>query len=173
MQDNVYLVPSLPNPPTVSYAVARTGATAGAFLNDVHPFAPTATNPTTLLFPAWNVYPYAAAAAGFWERRTRGKVVYDLVRFVGGLPLVTPSSASRPLDVRVEALIYAQEGSFFLIPGPWFNPEPQRYLRGVSQPNGSRATATHGGRCAGDDSFPQANVESRSTRSTASRRTFA
>jgi hypothetical protein len=27
-----------------------------------------------------------------------------------------------PLDVRIEALIYAQEGSFFIIPGPWFNP---------------------------------------------------
>ncbi|WP_394793183.1 hypothetical protein [Armatimonas sp.] len=29
-----------------------------------------------------------------------------------------------PLDIRVEALIYAQEGSFFIIPGPWFNPDP-------------------------------------------------
>lgn len=27
-----------------------------------------------------------------------------------------------PLDVRIEALMYAQEGSFFIIPGPWFNP---------------------------------------------------
>ncbi len=29
-----------------------------------------------------------------------------------------------PLDVRIEAFIYAQEGSFFIIPGPWFNPDP-------------------------------------------------
>jgi len=29
-----------------------------------------------------------------------------------------------PLDVRIEALMYAQEGSFFIIPGPWFNPNP-------------------------------------------------
>jgi hypothetical protein len=29
-----------------------------------------------------------------------------------------------PLDIRIEALMYAQEGSFFIIPGPWFNPNP-------------------------------------------------
>ena len=28
-----------------------------------------------------------------------------------------------PLDVRIEAFLYAQEGSFFIIPGPWFNPD--------------------------------------------------
>jgi hypothetical protein len=28
-----------------------------------------------------------------------------------------------PLDIRIEALMYAQEGSFFIIPGPWFNPD--------------------------------------------------
>jgi hypothetical protein len=29
-----------------------------------------------------------------------------------------------PLDIRIEALMYAQEGSFFIIPGAWFNPNP-------------------------------------------------
>jgi hypothetical protein len=29
-----------------------------------------------------------------------------------------------PMDIRIEALMYAQEGSFFVIPGPWFNPDP-------------------------------------------------
>jgi hypothetical protein len=29
-----------------------------------------------------------------------------------------------PHDVRIEAAIYAEEGSFFVIPGPWFNPNP-------------------------------------------------
>ena len=29
-----------------------------------------------------------------------------------------------PLDVRIEALSYAQNGSFFVIPGYWFNPDP-------------------------------------------------
>jgi len=27
-----------------------------------------------------------------------------------------------PHDIKVEAMIYAEEGSFFVIPGPWFNP---------------------------------------------------
>jgi hypothetical protein len=29
-----------------------------------------------------------------------------------------------PLDVRIEAALYAQEGSMYVIPGPWFNPNP-------------------------------------------------
>jgi hypothetical protein len=32
--------------------------------------------------------------------------------------------AVTPHDVRIEATIYAQEGSFFVIPGQWFNPNP-------------------------------------------------
>ncbi len=31
--------------------------------------------------------------------------------------------AVMPMDVRVEAIIYAQEGSFFVIPGYWLNPD--------------------------------------------------
>lgn len=30
--------------------------------------------------------------------------------------------AVQPMDVRIEAVLYAQEGSFFVIPGNWFNP---------------------------------------------------
>jgi hypothetical protein len=29
-----------------------------------------------------------------------------------------------PANVRIEASIFAEEGSFFIIPGPWFNPNP-------------------------------------------------
>ena len=29
-----------------------------------------------------------------------------------------------PQDVRIEAVMYAEEGSFFVIPGQWFNPNP-------------------------------------------------
>ncbi|MCL6623132.1 MAG: hypothetical protein K6T17_00765, partial [Fimbriimonadales bacterium] len=32
--------------------------------------------------------------------------------------------AVQPLDVQIYAVLYAQEGSFFVIPGPWFNPNP-------------------------------------------------
>lgn len=33
-------------------------------------------------------------------------------------------AAMVPNDVRIEASIYAEEGSFFVIPSPWFNPNP-------------------------------------------------
>jgi hypothetical protein len=35
-----------------------------------------------------------------------------------------------PLDVRIEAFIYAQENSFFILPGPWFNPDPNDTYEG-------------------------------------------
>ena len=37
--------------------------------------------------------------------------------WMGGLAVL-------PMDVRIEAIIYAQEGSFFVIPGYWLNPNP-------------------------------------------------
>ena len=33
-------------------------------------------------------------------------------------------SAVTPADVRIEASLFAEEGSFFVIPGPWFDPNP-------------------------------------------------
>ncbi|MDR3690289.1 MAG: hypothetical protein P4L46_12985 [Fimbriimonas sp.] len=33
-------------------------------------------------------------------------------------------AALAPNDIRIEAAIYAEQGSFFVIPGPWFNPNP-------------------------------------------------
>ena len=33
-------------------------------------------------------------------------------------------AAMLPIDVRVEASVFAEVGSFFVIPGPWFNPNP-------------------------------------------------
>lgn len=32
--------------------------------------------------------------------------------------------AVQPMDIRIEAVIYAQEGSFYVLPGNWFNPNP-------------------------------------------------
>ena len=34
-------------------------------------------------------------------------------------------AAVQPLDIRVEAMMYAQNKSFFVIPGEWFNPDPE------------------------------------------------
>lgn len=33
-------------------------------------------------------------------------------------------AAMAPGDVKIEASIFAEQGSFFVIPGPWFNPNP-------------------------------------------------
>jgi hypothetical protein len=46
---------------------------------------------------------------------------------VGGNPTndyVLARAAIVPHDIRIEAAIFAEEGSFFVIPGPWFNPDP-------------------------------------------------
>lgn len=46
---------------------------------------------------------------------------------VGGVPMndyFLGRMALAPHDIRIEASIYAEEGSFFVIPGPWFNPNP-------------------------------------------------
>ncbi len=33
-------------------------------------------------------------------------------------------AAIQPMDIRIEAIMYAQNKSFFVIPGEWFNPDP-------------------------------------------------
>lgn len=46
---------------------------------------------------------------------------------VGGSPLenyLVARASVMPGDVRIEASIYAEQGSFFVIPGQWFNPNP-------------------------------------------------
>lgn len=37
---------------------------------------------------------------------------------------VLARAAIVPHDIRIEAALFAEEGSFFVIPGPWFNPNP-------------------------------------------------
>lgn len=77
---------------------------------------------TSLLFPV-NPGPYASApltALGLENRFTllndpsaSGTANYSVARI-----------GVAPLDIRIEGFLYAQEGSFFIIPGPWFNPDP-------------------------------------------------
>ncbi|MCL5104155.1 MAG: hypothetical protein M1133_08580 [Armatimonadetes bacterium] len=45
--------------------------------------------------------------------------------------------AVQPFDVRIEAVLYAQEGSFFVLPGNWFNPNPSD-IPGRPRPAGVR-----------------------------------
>ena len=84
------------------------------------------TLPPGMLFPT-NVYPYNTPnlAIGLDNQM---KLRYDTT---ANVPYTTPGAnylATRigvaPLDIRIEALMYAQEYSFFIIPGPWFNPNP-------------------------------------------------
>ncbi len=47
---------------------------------------------------------------------------------VGGEPsknALIARSAIAPFDIRIEAVIYAENGSFFVIPGQWFNTNPE------------------------------------------------
>lgn len=51
----------------------------------------------------------------------------DLKDTVGGTPTndyILARAAIVPHDIRIEATMFAEEGSFFVIPGPWFNPNP-------------------------------------------------
>ena len=51
-----------------------------------------------------------------------------------------PTNLASPLPVQIQALIYAQNGSWFIIPGPWFNedtsnaPYDQAYYQGRQSP---------------------------------------
>lgn len=58
-------------------------------------------------------------------------------RTQGGGGYLLARAAVVPADIRIEAAIYAQEGSFFVIPGGWFNPNPndtrERYLARETQ----------------------------------------
>ncbi|MGQ9455139.1 MAG: PulJ/GspJ family protein [Armatimonadota bacterium] len=51
--------------------------------------------------------------------------------------------AVQPMDIRIEAILYAQEGSFYVIPGQWFNPNPEdtreAFLRTGVRPGGVKA----------------------------------
>lgn len=113
LQDN----PIIPAP----FPVVGDGATgpAGVWLNSVFAIPP------ATMFPA-NGVPYAAPTnAGMTNA---GKIIYDRPNSTSDY-LLSRLGIS-PLDVRVEALMYAQEGSFFIIPGPWLNANPNdTYLR--------------------------------------------
>lgn len=44
-----------------------------------------------------------------------------------------------PADIRIEASMFAEEGSFFIIPGPWFNPNPNDTREAYDTSSGSQA----------------------------------
>jgi hypothetical protein len=94
-------------------------ADSGGFRSDIFPLN------AAQLFPN-NAYPIASGPA--FGTRNRLSFYYDPSAPVpegtvrGDYRLARLSVA--PMDVRIEALLYAQEGSLFIIPGPWLNPNP-------------------------------------------------
>ncbi|MCX6376394.1 MAG: hypothetical protein NTU88_10255 [Armatimonadetes bacterium] len=60
----------------------------------------------------FNTDPGAGNTIGFSLDPNVAKADYLLSRF-----------AIQPCDIKIEALMYAQNGSFFVIPGDWFNPD--------------------------------------------------
>ena len=52
-----------------------------------------------------------ADSGGFIQNQSRGDYLLQAM-------------AIQPLDINIQALLYAQEGSFFVIPGAWFNENP-------------------------------------------------
>jgi hypothetical protein len=125
----------------------------GVYFDHVFPLKDGVNN-TNLLFPD-TAGPYAGPAPSFGI----DNMMTLSLDVSAGVPNQTDYRLSRfgvaPLDVRVEALIYAQDGSFFIIPGPWLNPDPndtyEAYLTRGSRA-GDNLTATGLGRI--DPSYP-------------------
>ncbi len=51
-------------------------------------------------------------------------VFNDMPSFAPGQAYKVRRAAVVPADIRIEASVYAQDGAFFVIPGSWFNPNP-------------------------------------------------
>ena len=49
-----------------------------------------------------------------------------------------------PMDIRIEAVLYAQNKSFFVIPGEWFNTSGLDTVKNYAQTTGKRAKDTNG-----------------------------
>ena len=113
------------NPADTRTTFAFGDSRGGKFFGDVFPLN-NAVN-VAYLYPT-NQYPYTAPVA---QIPTTGLSNFFEVRHGGVAPAGSPTPSNYllsrlgivPLDVRIEALMYAQEGSFFVIPGAYFNPD--------------------------------------------------
>jgi hypothetical protein len=78
-------------------------------------------NPTTDSFTATGAFgSYTLRNTGLNDLRFRPASIGGL----GTNDYLLGRFAITPHDVRIEASVYAEEGSFFVIPGAWFNPNP-------------------------------------------------
>jgi type II secretory pathway pseudopilin PulG len=92
-------------------------------------------NPGTQVLPIYEkrrfeLFPIAAAVNGSYTFLTGGmENVFgfktdNTISVSGAGDYFYGRMAVQPMDVRIEAALYAQEGSFFVLPGPWMNPNP-------------------------------------------------
>lgn len=133
------------NAGTTTYVLQDSTATPGLKFRDDRFIL----NPS-FLFPQ-NTYPYAAAppALGTKNRLTvrvdgsSGDAINNYMMTRVGIV---------PLDIRIEAVMYAQEGSFFIIPGPWFNPDPNDTYERYMTPDDPARPNPNFGRRAGEES---------------------
>ncbi len=77
---------------------------------------------------AVNIFPGANNLVTLGLDQNMAKSDYLLSRF-----------AIQPCDIRIEALLYAQNGSFYVIPGEWFNPDPSDSRENVIAKKSGRA----------------------------------
>jgi hypothetical protein len=104
-------------------------STNPVFVDQAFSFAtpPQATN--FLYGPGGLAGPFPAAAAPYLELGGLNQLSLKYDPSAAGQSNAQDYFASRvslsPMDVRIEAVMYAQEGSFFIIPGPWLNPNPE------------------------------------------------
>jgi len=94
----------------------------------------TGSDTITLVPAVWPVGLWSDPGTGIWERYDWEIPPKDLAYVLGPLA-VAPTRNDDPLPVEVEALIYAQNGSWFVIPGRWFNDDADELDPGV-EPTG-------------------------------------
>jgi hypothetical protein len=77
------------------------------------------------LYPSPQAYPQSPPAAAEFTRIGQDNVIgLQTIPRAESADYLFSRFGVAPLDIRIEALMYAQDGSFFIIPGPWFNPNP-------------------------------------------------
>jgi len=71
----------------------------------------------------WPVVWYVKDSGGNWVA-DRWEIAPQELSYLLGPVAVTPPRGAAPLRVEIDALVYAQNGSWFILPGPWFNEDP-------------------------------------------------
>ncbi|HEY3268198.1 MAG TPA: hypothetical protein VGM37_14850 [Armatimonadota bacterium] len=114
------------DPELVSPSQSAEAAAEGIWQHRVFPLVAGSTN-----YTSWDAQKRAFADwFTFIYRPTYGENPYGsnstAAQFIGNYnqPLWISRVAVSPMDVRIEAVMYAQEGSFFVIPGEWLNSNP-------------------------------------------------